>query len=394
MAFDRFLIAPMSESIRTDLKPWLIPDEAFQEMNNAYTWRGRIKKRPGGRYTGNGWTVPETAQLFSRLGINLHNITPVALAGGAGVGITSGVGAATGTVPNLVYKIGQKFSIAGVMFTVTTAGAAQPMVRTPVGGTIHTYGTTNGVYNFTGEAINTQIYFYPMGNFGTGQTDGAGLVDGYIPGNIKKIGQMFSIGDTMFTIYDITPGHTTMYRTDGLADPAWFDSATGQYHIENADKVTDVYFYPGEPVMMLDQYQLGPINDQRTLACDTQFVYFYNGNFWDNFDIAVFHGTNSDFFWGCNFVPRLTTTGIPTFYLTNFNAIKNGAPAITDDPIWYYDGVTWSVFRPYFLPGAGGVIAADLLLVIMVALFFSIRLNTIQQPALMFNIKVERAGHF
>lgn len=45
MAIDRFLIAPLEEGLRTDLKPWLIPDSAYAELNNAYIFRGRLKKK-------------------------------------------------------------------------------------------------------------------------------------------------------------------------------------------------------------------------------------------------------------------------------------------------------------------------------------------------------------
>ena len=47
MSFDKFLVAPLTEGIRGDLKPFLIPDNAFEELKNAYVFRGRVKKRFG-----------------------------------------------------------------------------------------------------------------------------------------------------------------------------------------------------------------------------------------------------------------------------------------------------------------------------------------------------------
>ena len=44
---DRFFIAPYDQNsgLQTNVKPWLIPDEAFSELNNAYVFRGRVRKR-------------------------------------------------------------------------------------------------------------------------------------------------------------------------------------------------------------------------------------------------------------------------------------------------------------------------------------------------------------
>ena len=54
MATDRFLIAPIDENsgLQKNVLPWLIPDNAFSEFNNAYVFRGRVRKRFGSRWTG------------------------------------------------------------------------------------------------------------------------------------------------------------------------------------------------------------------------------------------------------------------------------------------------------------------------------------------------------
>lgn len=142
--FDRFLIGPQNGSFETSLKPWAIPDDAFAQLNNAYVFRGRIRKRFGS-------FLMNSDQKLSRLRI--------ALSGGAGVGITDGAGNATGTVPGTVFKVGQMFSVGATLFTVITAGIAQPMLSTGPG--TGTYSTTNGAYVIAGAPANTQIFFYP-----------------------------------------------------------------------------------------------------------------------------------------------------------------------------------------------------------------------------------------
>ena len=146
MAFDRFLIGPMSVGLETDLKPWAIPDQAYAQLKNAYVFRGRVRKRFGSR-------LISSDQRFSRFRI--------ALTGGAGVGITDGAGNATGTVPGAVFKVGQMFSIGTALYTVTSSAAgAQPMLQTVVT-TTATYNIGTGVYNFVGAPATTQVYFYP-----------------------------------------------------------------------------------------------------------------------------------------------------------------------------------------------------------------------------------------
>ena len=52
MPMDRFLIAPFNTGLQRDLKPWLIMEDAFTSLVNSYVFRGRIKKRFGGRWIG------------------------------------------------------------------------------------------------------------------------------------------------------------------------------------------------------------------------------------------------------------------------------------------------------------------------------------------------------
>ena len=70
MPMDRFLIAPMNSGLQTNLAPWLIPDEAFAQLNNAYCFRGRIRKRFGSMYMGVA-TGDEPQALSSRLAVSI-----------------------------------------------------------------------------------------------------------------------------------------------------------------------------------------------------------------------------------------------------------------------------------------------------------------------------------
>jgi len=141
MPYDRFFIAPFdtNSGLQNDVKPFMIPDQAFSRCNNAYQWRGRVRKRFGSRWLG-------ATQNLTRLKIS--------------VGSTSGGGNLSGTVPGVIFKLGQAFSIGDAWYTVVTAGAVQPMLQTVVTPTA-TFSTTNGAFNFVGAPASTTVYFYP-----------------------------------------------------------------------------------------------------------------------------------------------------------------------------------------------------------------------------------------
>src|SRR5579862_9080230 len=70
-----------SGGLTQDKKPLMLPDEAYSDLENAYVWRDRTKKRDGevpiGRLTrvfsnqaiGNSSASPWTFNLYTKLGI-------------------------------------------------------------------------------------------------------------------------------------------------------------------------------------------------------------------------------------------------------------------------------------------------------------------------------------
>lgn len=263
MPFDRFLISPLKTGLQTDLRRWMVMDDAFTELQNAYVFRGRLVKRFGTILMG-------PSQYLSRLRI--------ALTGGSGVGATDGSGDATGTVPGTVFSPGQAFTIGSQIFTVQTTGTPVTMLNNTGVGT-GTYNTSTGAYVFTGVTASTQIYFYP-----------------------------------------------------------------------------------GLPVMGITQYEVITINNHPTLAFDPLFAYIFTPNSgWGRSGTAQWNGNNTNYFWSSNWQ---SSPGFTTIYVTNFNAtVGAGSPSASDDPIWYANGpsnnLTWvamlgsSMNGIFFLPKNG-----------------------------------------
>jgi hypothetical protein len=289
MPYDRFLIANYSDGLRTDLKPWIIPDEAFEKLTNAYVFRGRVRKRWGSVYMGLGDADSSNLnQLFSRFRIN--------------VGMTSGSGAATGTVPS----------------------------------------------------------------------------------GMGALGQMFSIGDEIYTVYISTPGAQPMLDT-GFSTTATFDISNGDFVFAGAPLSDIIYWYPALPVMGLDNYEVGAINNQPLYGFDTRFAYKFSATSgWQrSFSGSapfnpIFQGTDLNFFWTTNW--RGTTADVTILFVTNFNSAA-GVPPVNQDPLWSYDGTLWTIFIPYFLPAGGAPLSGPYVQTSLIILPFKNRLlllNTIE----------------
>jgi hypothetical protein len=53
MTTSNFLIAPINDGLRKDIKPFATPEDSFQSLLNAYQYRGRIVRRQGYKLLGN-----------------------------------------------------------------------------------------------------------------------------------------------------------------------------------------------------------------------------------------------------------------------------------------------------------------------------------------------------
>lgn len=234
--FDRFMIAPINTGLETDQKPWLIPDDAFAALVNAYVFRGRVVKRFGSVLM-NGSVDPAVAQQYSRLRIQVGTI-----------------GAPISPVPGTKFNIGQMFSAGDQMFTVYQLGTPAAMLATGPG--TGTFNTTTGAFALAGT---------------------------------------------------------------GLAG------------------ATPIYWYPADPVMGLISYETPDIEYEPVFAFDTQFSYSFDGTAWSRLGTAVWTGNDQQFFWGYNY--RGTTNDDTFLFVTNFNP---------PDLLKYWDGAAWNDLNPVF----------------------------------------------
>lgn len=153
MAIDKFFIGPMTSGMEKNLKPFLIPDKAFESLQNAYVFRGRVRKRFGERLMiPTSGSAPGYESLTSRLRIL--------------VGVTDINGDITVVIPDGIFKIGGMFSVdvSGViaeLFTITTL--ANPVINLMTNGAspIHTLDqVAPRTLTITGSIPLSPVFFY------------------------------------------------------------------------------------------------------------------------------------------------------------------------------------------------------------------------------------------
>lgn len=152
MAKGRFLVAPFKAGLQENVRPWLIAEDAFETMSNAYIFRDRIRKRPGTTLLNDGTSSRELAseQLSARLRISVDTTDG---AGNSTPGVTVPL---TGGSP-ITANIGSMFSVGTQMFTVYQANGAMYSTGAATG----TFNTATGAFTITGADPAAAVYFYP-----------------------------------------------------------------------------------------------------------------------------------------------------------------------------------------------------------------------------------------
>lgn len=235
---DRHFIAPLNSGLINVVKPFAIPNEAFAQLNNAYVWRERLRKRFGSVYM---TPTTEYATGYKQLQSRLR------------------------------FKVG-----------VTVGGN--------MGATLLPLATAD-----------------------------------------IKVGQMVSVGNEMYTLYDITGTTASFKKTDSAT--VTLDTVVRELQITGSATLADnVYYYPALPVMGLSTYEKGNINDFPTYAFDTRFVYQYDTTGWERITLgdSIWTGSNSDFFWAATW--QGITDNAEILFVTN---------NVAADGIRYWDGITW-----------------------------------------------------
>lgn len=184
-----------------------------------------------------------------------------------------------------------------------------------------------------------------------GTTDGSGDIFPaiVIPGVVKdRAGQMFSVGDEMYTVTELSSfGAPADMVSTGFGIPVYYTNGgnKGEFTLTGGPALTNLYFYPSDPVMALPFYQNVNINAEQLVAFDTQFAYQYTvGTGWDLLgpvppaaNSGLWSGEDSDFHWTSNW--RGVTGSEYLLFVVN---------GVVADQIQYWDGANWNKYSPIY----------------------------------------------
>lgn len=308
--------------LTTDKKPMMLANEAFSNLQNAYVFRDRVKKREGsvniGRLSAiesnvslgisdsSPWTVnifatvsPAITLPFAQLkpGSVIITIGTVVLAdNGLGILQQSGsITAATNANPvsftsNVHHLItGEQVILSGFTGNWTVLNNLTFTV------------TVTGANTFTIPFNSTSLGAYPPGGRWTSAT------------NLGTINYITSIA---------------VITTDVIAG--------------TATTITFTYF-PSLPVMGILKQDVATIGIDQTIFFDTVHAYQFTTGTFQALTATnnIWTGSNTDFFWSANY--QGANPSFKYFFVTNFNL---DLAAATYDPIRYYNNSIWIDLQP------------------------------------------------
>lgn len=322
MSLTPIYIAGYSEDsgYETDKKPFMLPDQAFPVLENAYVWRNRVKKREGneklGRLrrvflaqsVGNSGASPWTFNVLSAVGVK-GNITNITNAANGAVTTANPHNLATGT-EIIITDVSGMTEVNGVTFTITSTGATtfNLNVNTLAFGV---YTPNSGIWSLANQPnaeLECGSVVIVIGGAITFTDQGDGTLTSPTPGNSGVI--------------NYVTGSVTLTHTAGAG----------------VATVVDFNYFPSLPAMGIWTRDLTTVNDEQTVFFDTVYAYINTGaGFQEWIPGTVWNGSDSDFFLATNY--RGIEPADRLFFVTNFvNTAAN--------PMRYSDGSTWTDFVP------------------------------------------------
>lgn len=323
MSLQSIVISGYNSGAIKNKKPFLITDDAFADLTNAYVYREELRKREGlqliGRYrryfTGdsleNSGASPWTLNVLSTEGIK-----------GSITGITNAnPGEITTEDPHNLID-GTQVIISGVLGMTEVNGQTVSI-------------TSTGLNTFT-IGISTAAYgVYTSGGIWTLATE---------PNSEIEAGSV---------IITIQAGPDIVFTDQGdgtLTSPTAGNSGTINYlsgeivltHTAGAGVASIVTFgyFPALPAMGISVREIAGINAEESIWFDTKYAYIYDGVAFQEYLPSAgvtWNGTDSDFFWSTNY--RGAEAQERLFFTTNFVANAGS-------PMRYTDDSTWIEFKP------------------------------------------------
>lgn len=307
-----YLISNLRTGLERDIEPWLLPEDAYPDLEDCYMFRGRIQRRRG----------------FSPLGRLVSKVISenVGTANGASFsGNLAHIGISPGTV---------SFVVGAYTFS-DTVGDGNILQQTGPGYVTAITGITQAA-----QAVVTVVAH----NFVTGQTV-----------YITNVGGMTQINNDYYIIQN-TGANTITLNVDSTGFSAYTAGGTARRVAGTINYVTGAVtllftpalgvgttvfatyeYYSLNPVMGLRTQELVAVNQEQLIAFDTvKSNLFVNAD--QRFEDITFYkitnvpfswtGSNSDFFWSTNYLNAFFATNNIRGFFWSAVTIPNAANAV------------------------------------------------------------------
>jgi hypothetical protein len=316
-----------SGGLVNDRKPFLVADDAFTKLVNAYVFRNRVKKRDGIKLVG------RLERVFSSVNFFLTEASPWTF----NVLVRSGyILAANNANPGQITTIQPHGLTTGDLVIIT--------------GVIGATGYNNTTFTITSTGTNTFTVGVDAAGFGAYVSGGFFISNR--PWGTLQPGAEIAPGSFSITF----GGNTYVDNGQGLiilsVTPftvvGTINYLTGSVTLTNtgaggAATVLSFGYYPSLPVMGIIKQDIAIEGIDNTIYFDTTYAYqFTSGSFQELAPGTTWTGNFTDFFWGTNFQNQ--TSSQKTFFVTN-NNITTGL-ATPYDPIRYYFNGVWNDLQP------------------------------------------------
>jgi hypothetical protein len=354
---------------------FLLPNDAYPTLENAYVWRERIRRKQGcellGRLQrnidslaiGNFPAAPPFPPLIPiTFTGNLYTISGIVLSP-LEVNKSIAIGSVSMTSGAYTWK---DFNLDGRLITTDTSGAGYNALITAI-----TLGTSTTISIPGANAILAGDIVFLSGINGTTELNN----HYYLVLSSTATDYVINVDSTNFTPYisggrsQMSPGFIT-YTTGGFSLTV---NSGFQLAVINAGAFG---YNPNLPVMGLRTREINSVNNEELVAFDQVYAYIFNGTSFEEFlsnTAATWTGTDFNFFWTTNY--WVGNGNLRIFWATNFSGTSG-------DPIRYTNGVAgtnWVDFAPQINA------AANVLAQCLVMLPFRGRLvvfNTLEGPNL------------
>lgn len=309
--------------LTTYYKPLFLENDAFQRLENAYIFRGRVLKRLGNELVGRLARNFEDINYF-KVSASPWSFNLLSVSGYVSAANNANPGQITTKYPHNLSN-GDTVILTGVLGA--TGYNNTTFTVTIVDGTNFTIGVNAGAFG----AYTSGGFFISNRSLSATEPK-AEILCGTVSITLKNGPDIVFTDNGDGTLSSVTAGNSGIINYVTGAITLTHTAAPG------VDVEVSYRYAPSLPVMSISQREQAGINDEQTIFFDTKYAYIYSSPYFVEWiPGTIWNSTDKDFFWTENY--RGSDARTRLFFETNF------LPTL-ENPMRYTDSTTWTNFQP------------------------------------------------